>query len=95
MFHYVFEALPVLLAIFAAVFCSRKYTQERRYRDRFGLIGAVIASILLTIAQTSWWVAALIEHRLEDTIFANYVWTVFNTIVMLVFINMGVPRKPK
>lgn len=95
MFQYVFEALPVLLAIFAAVFCSRKYTQERRYRDRLGLIGAVIASILLTIAQTSWWVASLIEGRLEDTIFANYVWTVFNTIVMLVFINMGASRKPK
>ena len=95
MFQYLFEALPVLLAIVSAVFCSRKYTQERRYRDRFGLIGAVIASILLTIAQTSWWVAVLIEKRLEDTILANYVWTVFNTIVMLVFINMGVPRKPK
>lgn len=94
MFQYVFEALPVLLAIFAVVFCSRKYTQERHYRDRFGLIGAVIASILLTIAQTSWWVASL-EERLEDTIFANYVWTVFNTIVMLVFINMGISRKPK
>ena len=95
MFQYVFEALPVLLAIFAAVFCSRKYTQERRHRDKVGLIGAVIASILLAIAQTSWWVASLVEKRLEDTIFANYVWTVFNTIVMLVFINMGVPRKPK
>ena len=95
MFQYLFEALPVLLAIFAAVFCSRKYTQARRHRDRLGLIGAVIASILLTIAQTSWWVAALIEKRLEDAIFANYVWTVFNTIVMLVFINMGAPRKPK
>ena len=95
MFQYVFEALPVLLAIVSAVFCSIKYTQERRHRDRLGLIGAVIASILLTIAQTSWWVAALIEKRLEDAIFANCVWTVFNTIVMLVFINMGAPRKPK
>lgn len=95
MFQYLFEALPVLLAIVSAVFCSIKYTQARRHRDRFGLIGAVIASILLAIAQTSWWVAALIEKRLEDTIFANYVWTVFNTIVMLVFINMGAPRKPK
>ena len=95
MFQHVFEALPVLLAILAAVFCSRKYTQERRHRDGLGLTGAVIASILLTIAQTSWWVAALIEKRLEDAIFANYVWTVFNTIVMLVFINMGVPRKLK
>ena len=95
MFQHVFEALPVLLAIFAAVFCSRKYTQERHHRDRFGLIGAVIASILLTIAQTSWWVASLVEKRLEDTMFANYVWTVFNTIVMLIFINMCASRKPK
>ena len=95
MFQYVFEALPVLLAIFAAVFCSKRYAQERRYRDRIGLVGAVFASILLTIAQTSWWVASLVEKRLEDTIFANYVWTMFNTIVMLVFINMGVSRKPK
>ncbi len=95
MFQYVFEALPVLLSILAAVFCSRKYTQERRSQDRFGLIGAVVASILLTIAQTSWWVASLVEKRLEDTIFANYVWTVFNTIVMLVFINMGASRKRK
>ena len=95
MFQHVFEAFPVLLAIFAAVFCSRKYAHEQCHRDRFGLIGAVIASILLTIAQTSWWVASLEEKRLEDTIFANYVWTVFNTIVMLVFINMGVSRKLK
>jgi phosphotransferase system glucose/maltose/N-acetylglucosamine-specific IIC component len=95
MFQHIFEALPVLLAILAAVSCSKKYTQVRHHRDRAGLIGAVIASILLTIAQTSWWVASLVEGRLEDTIFANYVWTVFNTIVMLVFINMGVSRKPK
>ena len=95
MFQYVFEALPVLLAIFAAVFCSRRYSQERRHRDKVGLIGAVVASILLAIAQTSWWVASLVEKRLEDTIFANYVWTVFNTIVMLIFINMGLPRKLK
>ena len=95
MFHYVFEALPVLLAIFAAVFCSKRYAQERRYRDRIGLIGAVAASILLTIAQTSWWAASLVEKRLEDTIFTNYVWTVFNTIVMFVFANMGISRGPE
>ena len=95
MFHYVFEALPVLLAIIAAVFCSKRYAQERRYRDRVGLIGAVIASTLLTIAQTSWWIAVLVDKRLEDTMFANHVWTVFNTLVMLIFINMGVSRKLK
>ena len=95
MFQHAFEALPVLLAIFAAVFCSRRYSQERRHRDKVGLIGAVIASILLAIAQTSWWAASLVEKRLEDTIFANYVWTVFNTIVMLIFMNMGLPRKLK
>lgn len=95
MFHYVFEALPVLLAIFAAVSCSKRYAQARRYRDRIGLVGAVFASILLTIAQTSWWVASLIEKRLEDTVFTNYVWTVFNTIVMLIFINMSISGEPE
>jgi hypothetical protein len=46
----------------------------------------IIASMLLIVAQSSRYVSVIIENNLNGTIFANYIWTVFNILTMLCFI---------
>ena len=53
---------------------------------RLSMLLATVASILLIIAQTSWWTSYVLNNSLEGTEFANYIWAVFNSLTMIVFI---------
>jgi len=84
-----FELAPVFLAVFAAVICSVRASSEvGRLRWFFTL--ATVSSVLLILAQTSWWSVLVFELKsavpyIDDDI-ANMIWTVFNTTVMVSFI---------
>lgn len=86
---YIIEAIPVVLAVVASISCSYKYSLEKRSASKHALILGVVCSLLLIIAQTSWIVSSLVTNSLEGTWFANYVWTLFNSLTMVAFILLA------
>ena len=93
MLRYVFELLPIALAIPAIVLCARKYHIARRNTDRIVSGLAVLCALLLILAQSSWWASYTLHGDLQGTWLANQVWTIFNCLTMAVFITIGWPRK--
>ena len=87
--NYVIEALPVVLAIYAAIICAKRYTEDRRHYVKQVLLMAVISALLLITAQTSWYVSFVIHDNLLGTWFADKIWTIFNSITMLAFIMLA------
>lgn len=84
--HHFFQLLPIALACIAAVTCSIRFSKDKRKADRAAMMLGAFSSILLIIAQTSWWTTYLIENSLQGIVFANYVWTVFNSAIMITLI---------
>lgn len=96
MINYFFQLSPVILAIIAAISCSYRFAKDRRKHDRLAMLLSVVSSLLLIVAQTSWWVTYAIEGNLLGTVFANNIWTVFNSLIMICLILFAQPwRKSK
>jgi len=93
--HYFFQLLPVMLAIVAAIVCSVRFTRDRRRHDKLTMLLATVSSVLLIIAQTSWWTTYLISNSLQGTVFANTLWTVFNSTSMVTLILISQPWRLK
>jgi len=89
--HHLFQILPIVLAFVAAISCSISFARDRRTQDKVGMVIACLSSVLLIVAQTSWWTTYLIEHSLQGTVFANTIWTVFNSTTMIAFILLAHP----
>lgn len=82
----ILEIIPIILA-FAAIYVSANATMTaRRSTDRIRAGLSVVAAVLLIVAQTSWYVTSVILGQMEDTSFANHIWSVFNILVMLIII---------
>lgn len=80
------ELLPVVLAFLAAILCAHRFrTTQSKHRKRILIMG-VMCAFMLIVAQASWWGTYLLEGGLEGTTFANHVWTIFNSLVMVSFI---------
>jgi hypothetical protein len=82
-----FEFVPVILSIVAIPMLLRSLQYGRR---KTPVLLAVIACILLIVAQTGWIQAYLSSSVMAMSVF-DKVWTVFNTVVMLVFISWSNP----
>jgi hypothetical protein len=65
----------------------------RRLRDKIINAMSIGSAVLLIVAQTSWYTTSVILNRLEDTVYINTVWTVFNSLVMVLIILISLPRK--
>ena len=90
----VFNILPIGLAIVSAIMCTRRFHEDRRRHDRIVMASAVVCSILLILAQTSWWTSYAIEGYLQGTWFANVIWALFNILVTVTFIMFAYrPKK--
>lgn len=90
---HIFELLPVCMAIVAIVILSVRFSDRRSLRrkfDRTQIALQIVSAFLLIVAQLSWYTAAVINGAIEDTWFANNIWTIFNTLVMACFILNGV-----
>lgn len=85
----IFESVPILLACYSAVTCAKHYITDRRKHTRRVLLLGTICSLLLIIAQTSWYVTYVINGSLLGTWFANQIWTIFNSLTMLTFILLA------
>jgi len=86
-FHILFEFVPVILAIMAIPSLLKSMRYGRR---PVPIVLAVVACILLIIAQTGWIQAYLTEAQMAMTLF-DKLWTVFNIMVMVVFITWANP----
>ena len=80
------ELLPIILGIIAIIINSLSVVNYRRKSDRIRSVLSILASILLIIAQTSWYVSNIIMGLPYDISWADNIWTVFNTLVMIIFI---------
>lgn len=78
------EFIPVVLALIAipTIVNTRKLG-----RDPGLVFLATAACVLLVVAQTGWIQALLTNNSLVMTVF-DYIWTIFNTVVMLTFIKL-------
>lgn len=87
--QHIIESIPILLAIYAAIVCTKQYAVDRRKHHKRVLLLGVISSLLLIVAQTSWYVTYVVNGNLIGTWFADQIWTVFNSITMLAFIMLA------
>lgn len=87
------EFIPIILAIVAIIFTGMKLSTLRRKSDIVVSILSIFGSMLLIVAQTSWWEAAVIQGKLNDTWFANQIWLIFNIVMMLVIVVSNYPRR--
>ena len=87
--HHILEALPIVLAIYAAIICARQYVLDRRKHHRRVLLLGVLNSLILIVAQTSWYVTYVINGNLVGTWFADQLWTVFNSTTMIAYILLA------
>ena len=87
--QHIFEALPIVLAVYAAIICARQYALDRRKHHKRVLLLGVLNSLILIVAQTSWYVTYVVNGNLVGTWFADQLWTVFNSLTMLAFILLA------
>lgn len=90
--NYFVELLPVCLAILVIINCAKYYTVVRRRKDKFTVVLAIISSVLLIFAQTSWFVTYAIYGGFTGTELANHIWTLFNTLTMATFFVLSYTR---
>lgn len=88
-----FELFPIVLAVVAIITSSIMYGRVRRKADKIRSILSIICAILLIFAQSSWYTAAIVMGQIEDTWFANQIWTIFNILVMVLIITQSLPRR--
>lgn len=91
----VFEFVPVVLAIIAVITSASSFNTVRRKSDAIIRVLTVVAALLLITAQTSWWQSSIVQGDLLGTWFANRLWTIFNSLVMIIFIIDTLPRNRK
>ena len=92
MYNSVIEFIPVGLAIVAIYFASSKVARFHTTREKVVNVLSVIAAIIMIAAQSSWYVSAVIEGNLAGTWFANQLWTIFNSLVMIIIIIATFPE---
>ena len=89
------EFLPVILAIIATILIAQSYQTVRRKTDLIVKMLMLASCLILIVAQTTWWQAAVIDDDLTGTWFGNFLWLIFNILVMVAFIVASTPRKGK
>lgn len=87
--QHIFETLPIILACYSAIICSRQFAKDRRAQNKRVLLLGIVCSLLLIIAQTSWYVSYVVKGSLLGTWFADQIWTLFNILTMLAFILLA------
>jgi uncharacterized membrane protein YidH (DUF202 family) len=85
MLQYAFEIAPVVLALWAMQLIGSTKTNDRVLGSIAFRLVAISVCLALVVAQTSWH-AVVMAGGLEDTVWVNSIWTVFNTGVMICFI---------
>lgn len=93
MVQFIFQLVPVILAVIAIYSSVRRFVEDRRATVKTSMIMAVVLSMLMIVAQLSWSWTYLVEGNLIGTWFANTIWTIFNGSVMVYFIYTSTIRR--
>lgn len=86
------DLIPVVLAAIVVILCGLRYSAECKQSIRIPMLFGVVCGVLLIFAQTSWWTSVRVEGLQFGTVFADAIWTIFNSLVMICFIYMAVPK---
>ena len=95
MLAHVFEFIPIIMALAALLACGFRANNTTNPAARNLMVIGVVSATLLLITQTSWWVTHVIEGGTSDDEpkFISFLWTIFNTIVMLAFVYAALRRE--
>lgn len=84
------DFIPIVLAVATIILASLRISYLRRKTDIIAMVLSMIASMLLIIAQLSWWTSALAGNFIGTQI-ADNIWLIFNSLVMIIFIIYSAP----
>lgn len=93
MYSPLIELIPVVLGVLAVYFAAGKLVSSRRKTDTIATVLSISSAIIMIAAQSSWYTSAIVENDLEGTWFANQLWTLFNSLSMIIIIMYSYPRK--
>lgn len=83
-----FESLPILLAVLSIFYSARKVLITKCSKERKTFLLFILTAILLVLAQSSWaWSA--VNNNTIGHLWADNVWTIFNSLVMYVHITLA------
>jgi hypothetical protein len=80
-----FEIMPIFLATLALLYCGMQISNETTLSGKLFFMIACINCILLMTAQVSWTWTVYVGDTI-GTLFADYTWTVFNSLVMISYL---------
>lgn len=86
--RWIFDLIPVVLAIMCFGMSVTAARAQRRYTDRLFFNLSAISAGLLILAQSSWWWSVVVGDS-SGTDAANITWTLFNSTTMAAFIVMA------
>ena len=86
LFKAIFESIPLFLAVFVILLSVKNYSIPRRKTDRVNIILMSFTSLMLLVAQSSWWATSVIGESHKGQWWANIIWTLFNSFVMICFL---------
>jgi hypothetical protein len=81
----IYEMLPIFLAIIVLGAAWRAIDVGERTNDHLFFVLAAFNAFLLILAQTSWMWSVMVGERF-GTVFADLVWSGFNTLVMVTYL---------
>jgi hypothetical protein len=89
MFRALLELGPIIIAVFATLTSSLNYIRANRagktYTRMIAML-SMVSCIMMIVAQSSWYVLVVVMNSLEDSVYSNYLWTVFNCLIMILII---------
>lgn len=83
------ELGPIVIAVVATLISSLNYIRANRAGKNYTRMIAMlsmVSCIMMIVAQSSWYVLVVVMNSLEDSVYSNYLWTVFNCLIMVLII---------
>lgn len=96
MFRALLELGPIVIAVFATLTSSQNYIRANKAGKRYTRMIAIlsmVSCIMMIVAQSSWYVLVVVMNSLEDSVYSNYLWTVFNCLIMILIILINKVNK--
>jgi hypothetical protein len=92
--HQLLEGIPLILALCALVCCAFRLRFDKRGDMRLIMLLCIMAIGEFFLAQTGWWQTYLTGGS-DSYLFAKDLGILFNSMVMVIFILVSLPRKRK
>lgn len=87
------ELIPVGLAMVAMFASIRALNKRHTSIRKVQLILGIVASLLLVVAQLSWFSTLMYSLHAIDSSIIDKVWSIFNSLVMLLVASYAVTKQ--